>query len=167
MFTKENVFTPEEHININTKELREFEMSRLELEKELEAVDKTKASGPDEISCWVLKECAKKLSEPLFIICKDSFQKGKLPESSKQANIVPLFKKGNRQDPLNYRPVSLTSVVCKIMEKIIRRYWVEHLERNKKITKKQFGFRKERSCVTNLLSYYIRISEQCKKETDG
>ena len=51
------------------------------------------------------------------MIMQESLNQGKLPESWKRANIVPLFKKGNRQEPLNYRPVSLTSVVCKILEK--------------------------------------------------
>lgn len=72
-------------------------------------------------------------------------------------------KKGSKQDPLNYRPVSLTSIVCKVLEEIIRKVWVEHLEMNELLTKSQFGFRKGRSCVTNLLSFYTRVSERLQE----
>lgn len=74
---------------------------------------------------------------------KNSIQEGKLLQSWKQANRVPLFKKGNRQDPLNFRSVSLTSEVCKIMEKIRRRNWVEYPEKNKMKAEKIFGFGKK------------------------
>lgn len=59
----------------------------------------------------------------------------------------------------NYRPVSLTSVVCKVLERMIRKKWIEHLERYSLLTDKQFGFRSGRSCVGNLLSFYDRITK--------
>ena len=70
-----------------------------------------------------------------------------------------MYKKGKREDPLNYRPVSLTSVVCKLLEKIIREKWIQHLEERKMLSEKQFGFRSGRSCVSNLLSFYDRVTE--------
>ena len=96
-------------------------ITKREIKDEMKNLDKWKATGPDEISNWVLKECAEELSKPLQIIFKKSVSNGKLPEIWKKANIVPLYKKGDRQCPLNYRPVSLTSVVCKILEKLIRK----------------------------------------------
>ena len=107
-----------DYINFGKKEIIE----------ELKDLNKQKASGPDEISNWILSECAEELCEPLQIIFQKSTEQGKLPDIWKKANIVPLYKKGNRQCLLNYRPVSLTSVVCKIIEKLIRKKWVDHLE---------------------------------------
>ena len=67
---------------------------------------------------------------------------------------------------MNYRPVSLTSVVCKILEKLIRKKWVEHLEKHEILSERQYGFRKGKSCVTNLLCYYDRVAETMQ-ERDG
>ena len=65
--------------------------------------------------------------------------------------MTPIFKKGRKQDPGNYRPVSLTCVLCKVMEKLIRQSVVEHLEQNKLISDEQHGFVRGRSCITHLL----------------
>ncbi len=58
------------------------------------------------------------------------WHKGKMPKDWKRAEIVPLYKGGSKEDPLNYRPVSLTSVVVKVCEKVIKNRWVEYLESN-------------------------------------
>ena len=76
---------------------------------------------------------------------ENSLQKRKLPKKWKLADIVPIFKKGNREDPLNCRPVSLLSILSKILEKIVRERWVNHLEKNGLISDKQYGFRSKRS----------------------
>ena len=78
------------------------------------------------------------------MIFTNSLQQGKLPKIWKKANITPLYKKGNKSNPLNYRPVSLTSVICKVLEKLIREEWVDMLEKQKMLTEKQFGFRQGR-----------------------
>ena len=65
---------------------------------------------------------------------------------------MPIFKNGNKEVPLNYRPVSLTSIVCKICE-VIKKQWTEYLERGGIISDRQFGFRTGRSCITNVLSF--------------
>ena len=122
--------------------------------------------GPDEISPWVLKECAEELCKPIFMIFINSLQQGKLPNIWKKANITPLYKIGNKSNPLNYRPVSLTSVICKILEKLIREEWVEMLEKQNILTGKQFGFRQGRSCVSNLLCFYDRVTDTIQ-ERDG
>ena len=79
---------------------------------------------------------------------------------------MPIYKNGNEEEPLNYRPVSLTSIVCKICEKVINKQWTDYLEKEGMITDKQFGFRKERSCITNLFSFYSRIID-ITQERDG
>ena len=65
--------------------------------------------------------------------------------------MVPIFKKGSRTDRANYRPVSLTSVPCKIMESLIKEQMLAHLETNSVVTDAQHGFMSSRSCLTNLL----------------
>ena len=77
--------------------------------------------------------------------------------SLKEVSIVPIYKGGKKTEPLNYRPVSLTSAVSKICEEMIKEQWVKCREENKIVTNNQYDFRKGRSCVTNLLSFYTRV----------
>ena len=140
-------------------ELSNISVTRTEVLSKLKNVDRRKAMGPDGVSGWVLRECAEELSHPILILYNNSLKQGKIPSQWKQADIVPIYKKGNREDPLNYRPVSLLSIVCKILERIVRDRWVEHLEKHNMFTDKQYGFRSKRSCVANLLSFYDRATE--------
>ena len=78
---------------------------------------------------------------------------GIVPSEWKEANITPLFKKGSRNKPENYKPVSLTSVVCKLLETLIRDHMVEFLVKHKLINTSQHGFLKARSCLTYLLFF--------------
>ena len=72
--------------------------------------------------------------------------------------MTPIFKKGSKASPGNYRPVSLTSVSCKILESIIKDDIVQHLEENRLIRPSQHGFMRGKSCVSNLLSFMERIT---------
>ena len=167
-----SVFTHDEHNDIEEgptilrQSLEHITLKREDIMNLLLSLDKRKATGPDGISNWILKECAEQICEPLLIIFSNSLRQGKIPKLWKLANIAPLYKNGDRQNPLNYRPVSLTSVVCKLLEKIIRKQWVKFLEENNAITNKQFGFREGRSCVSNLLCFYDRVSD-ILQERDG
>ena len=76
-----------------------------------------------------------------------------VPEDWKLSNVSPIYKKGNRNQAENYRPVSLTSVICKLFESIIGDTLVHHLEEKLLIGSSQHGFRKGRSCLTNLLAF--------------
>jgi hypothetical protein len=73
-----------------------------------------------------------------------------VPKDWKTAVVTPIFKKGAKSDPGNYRPVSLTSIPCKIMEGVIKEHMMEHLTKNKLISDSQHGFVAGRSCTTNL-----------------
>lgn len=110
-----------------------------------------KSCGPDELHPRVLKELASVIAEPLSNIFNSSMNSGTLPSDWKLANISPVFKKGNKCEVKNYRPISLTSIICKIMEKIIKDKIVKHLTNNKIISPNQHGFLQGRSCITNLL----------------
>ena len=88
-----------------------------------------------------------------------SLQEGIVPFEWKEANIIPLFKKGYRNKSVNYRPVSLTSVICKLLETIIRDHMMDFLIKRKLINPSQHGFLKAKSCLTNVLCFLEEITK--------
>ncbi|KAK4819016.1 LOW QUALITY PROTEIN: hypothetical protein QYF61_024132 [Mycteria americana] len=124
----------------------------------LHHLDIHKSMGPDEIHPRVLKELADVLTKPLSIISQQSWLTGEVPADWKLANVTPIYKKGRKEDPGNYRPVSLTSVPGKLMEQIILSAITRHVENNQGIKPSQHGFRKGRSCLTNLISFYDKVT---------
>ena len=111
-----------------------------------------KSPGPDGIHPRVLKELAKELKMPLFIIFRKSLDTGILPKVWKISNASPIFKKGSRHLAANYRPVSLMAVACKVMESLVKDAIITHMEKNKLIADQQHGFIAGRSCTTQLIS---------------
>ena len=100
---------------------------------------------------FFLKNTASKSAKILEIIFKQSLQTGCLPKDWRDANVSPIFKKRDRHQTQNYRPVSLTSISCKILEHIIVKHILNHFDMHKILTKFQHGFRSELSCETQLL----------------
>ena len=123
-----------------------------------------KSPGFDGIPPKLLKEIVEQISTPLAIFFNLSLEEGIVPSEWKEANITPLFKKGSRNKPENYRPVSLTSVICKLLETLIRDHMVEFLVKHNLINTSQHGFLKARSCLTNLLCFFEEIT---KRVDDG
>ncbi|KAI8488562.1 hypothetical protein Bbelb_335910 [Branchiostoma belcheri] len=119
--------------------------------KLLNAIKPHKASGPDKIPNRVLKELAGELSPVLAALFNQSLQHGCVPEDWTKAMVTPVFKKGGVHDPSNYRPVSLTCVISKLMEHVLCRHILNHLEKYNLLTTFQHGFRKAHSCETQLL----------------
>ena len=113
-----------------------------------------KSPGPDKLPPLVLKSCACVLSAPLSILFQMSFDQGIIPADWKLADIVPIFKKGNRSEVGNYRPISLSSVVCKVMESIIKDALLKKTQEANFISRFQHGFLPKRSCLTNLLETF-------------
>jgi hypothetical protein len=150
----------------NQATLEEFDLTSDEVKRCLLELDVTKAVGPDRISPWILKEGAEALSVPLSMVYNRSLETGDLPESWKTANVVPIYKKGDRQEALNYRPVSLTCIPCKVLEKIVRKRLVEHLEGNNFVTHHQHGFRDGKSCLTGLIEFYDQATK-IRQEREG
>ncbi|KAK4816845.1 hypothetical protein QYF61_023967 [Mycteria americana] len=124
----------------------------------LHHLDTHKSMGPDEIHPRVLKELADVLTKPLSIIYQQSWLTGEVPADWRLANVTPIFKKGQKEDPGNYRLVSLTSVPGKLMEQIILSAITWHVQNNQGIKPSQHGFRKGRSCLTNLISFYNKVT---------
>jgi len=122
-----------------------------DIEKRLARLDGSKSLGVDNVHPHVLKNCASSLKTPLEIIFRKSLTTGEVPNLWRRANITPLFKSGGRNIMSNYRPVSLTSIVCKIMEGIVKDNVTTHLMMHKLVSTNQHGFVKRRNCTTNLL----------------
>ena len=122
-----------------------------DVKKLIGAINVNKAMGPDDIHPRVLKELVECIHFPLYCIMRQSIDEGVLPDIWNVAHVTPIFKKGNKMLAENYRPVSLTSQVCKLCEKIIRKRVVDFMEGNTILCNEQYGFRKARSCLTNLL----------------
>ena len=87
-----------------------------------------KATGPDTIPAQILRECSEELALFLTIVFNRTLQTGRIPEDWKQANVSAVFKKGQRYDPANYRPVSLTFLCCKMLEHIITKSIMKHVD---------------------------------------
>lgn len=112
-----------------------------------------KAPGDDGVVPEFLKEIASEISVPLSIIYNKSMAEGAVPQEWKRANITPLYKKGSRSEPGNYRPVSLTSYLGKIMEAILKENILSHIVQHSLINDSQHGFLPKKSCLTNLLQF--------------
>ena len=123
------------------------------VEKLLSNLNASKAAGPDQLSGKPLKATACESAQILQVIFQRSIDTGELPADWKKALITPVFKKASRSDPANYRPVSLTltCICCKLLEHIANRHILNHLDEHKILADSQHGFRKRRSCDTELL----------------
>ena len=121
------------------------------VEKLLRNLSPHKASGPDSLPNTILKNCAAELAPIISDIFQQSLDTGSLPSDWRNANISPVFKKGNKHTASNYRPVSLTSVCCKILEHIICSSILKHLEKYSILTPLQHGFRSGHSCESQLI----------------
>jgi hypothetical protein len=134
----------------------------------IDSIDAYAGTSDEDIPARVIKECKQHLCIPIKLIWSRSLHSETVPSILKTQFITPVFKKGNRSDPGNYRPISLTSHIIKIFERILRQRLVTFLEGNKILNQSQHGFRKGRSCLTQLLSHYDRILQNLNNncETD-
>ena len=122
-------------------------------------LDSNKAHGWDGISIRMIKICGDSIIGPLSIIFKNCISKGIFPNKWKKANVVPIFKKGNKQELSNYRPISLLPIFAKIFEKIIYKNLYSHLMSNNLISTRQSGFIKGDSTINQLLSITHMINQ--------
>ena len=117
----------------------------------LQSLKTNKAAGPDGVENRIMKECSEELAPTLTKLFRDSIDKGEVPSQWKEAHIVPIHKGGSKAVMGNYRPVALTSAICKVLEKIICAAMMSFLMRNDLISNQQHGFVRGRSCQTNIM----------------
>jgi len=123
---------PPEHSFMD--ELTDFVITIEMVKKQLTSLYTGKASGPDGIPTCVLSQAAEKLEETFTHLFRLSLDKGQLPAEWKSALVTPVQKKGDKTTASNYRPVSLTCMVCKVMEKLVQDQIMKHLQSNNKVT---------------------------------
>ena len=159
-----SVFTKESSVlGFSTGSTSSFCMDDVVFSKDLvfdklRSLKANKSPGPDGIHPAILHECSDILSVPLCIIFQKCLDSSFVPADWRVANVTPIFKKGDRSLPCNYRPVSLTSVVCKVMESMVKDCVLKHLLDNDLLKLSQHGFLPNRSCITNLLSFLEDVS---------
>jgi hypothetical protein len=129
----------------------------------LNNINSHKATGPDNISGRVLKELQDKTAPMLNLIFTKSFHTGQTPIDWKTSHVAPAFKKGDKHKAVNYRSISLTCICWKLMEHIVTKHVINHIENNKFLYELQHGFRHNRSNDTQLLSFIQELSETDNK----
>ena len=139
-----------------------------ELEFAMKDVASNSAAGPDCFPALLLKKCSHTLVRPFFKIWRKSLDSGTVPDLGKIANIIPIHKGKSRAVPKNYRPVALTSLLIKAFEKVVRKYLVAHFDKHKFFNESQHGFRSGRSCLSQLLAHFDKITKllECGKSVD-
>ena len=152
VFTKDNPqSTAPIFPNQTQEQLTDITVSAESVEEILLSLKENKAAGPDEVENRVMKQCAEEMAPKLQELFRKSIDEGEVPFQWKEAHIVPIHKGGSKAIMSNFRPVALTSAVCKILEKLICAAIMAHLSRNNLITPQQHGFVKGRSCQTNIM----------------
>ena len=152
------VFTKEDDTDTPTLEPRDAEdtltsiaIQKDEVLKKLKSLKISSAVGQDNIYPCILKETQLEIAGPLKHMFKLSINEGTLPRDWKDGNITPIFKKGSRTNPANYRPISLTSVVCKMLEGLLREHLMVHFSSHLLLSDHQYGFCKGLSCALQLI----------------
>ena len=152
VFTHDDGKLPCFPVRTNQK-LTSVEISEDIVRKTIKKLPNKSSYGPDGIPPILLKKTVQYITKPLFQIFSASLESGYLPKEWRNAKIVPIFKKkGDSSEAVNYRPVSLTPTVSKVLETVIKHKLLKFLLANKLITPKQHGFLSRRSTLTNLLA---------------
>merc|ERR1711867_330087 len=128
----ENIFQNEEPEDLNDTEITEEEIL-----KAINDLEENSAAGPDGVPAILLKKMKEALALPLTLLLRKSIDEGKIPDIFKLAYVTPIHKGGSRQKLEQYRPVSLTSHVMKVFERVIKTKKKEHPKKNQKKKKKK------------------------------
>ena len=143
--------------------ISDLELDSEDVKRELRGLNIYKSYGPDGVHPKLLRSLSYDASfvNAVTELYKECLNSGSLPKIWKTASVVGLFKKGSKADPLNYRPVSLTCILCKVFEQLLRRHIVIFLEND--ISIHQHGFVNGKSCLSNLLETFDSILELIEK----
>ena len=127
-------------------------------------INVSKSCGPDKLPGRLMQSLAKEITPVVHFIFTQSLCTGELPTEWTQANFAPIFKKGSKLQAVNYRPVPLTCIKCKLFEHIIYKHILAHLEDHKMLTDLQHGFRSGRSCETQLVTTFQNLAQMHNKK---
>ena len=160
VFTREDCSrVPEaEQLFEGEEPLESIEFSVEAVRKKLQQLRPNSAPGPDRLWPRVLQGLSGVISLPLAIVYTRCLADGSVPADWRVANVTPIFKKGSKGVTGNYRPVSLTCVLCKVMEGILRDAIVNHLESYNLLRSSQHGFMAGKSTLSNLLEYLEELT---------
>ena len=165
VFSQESL-TSEDSPTYCTQQILDVPITEVAVSKRLEALKISKSPGPDQIHPRILKEAKCSIVKPLTLIFRKSLDSGQLPAGWKTAHISAIFKKGQKNRAENYRPVSLTSIVVKLLEGIIREHITAHMKQHHLFSTAQFGFLSGRSTVLQLLTVLDKWTQNLD-EGDG
>ena len=133
-----------------------------ELRKEIKKLNIHKATGPDNVSAQIIKRTESEVIQPLLHIINRTIEEGTYPEQLKIAKVVPIYKKKEKTNPGNYRPISLLSVINKLIEKILHKQIFSFLQKNNILNIDQYGYQPKKSTTTALME----ITEYLKKQLE-
>ena len=119
--------------------------------KDIYSLNNYKAAGPDAIRPIALKQLCQKIAPVVAMIFQTSFDMHIVPTDWKKAQVCPLFKKGTKTDPANYRPISLICILCKTIKHIVASTLTKHFNQHHILYDLQHGIRERRSCETQLI----------------
>jgi hypothetical protein len=152
VFTKDDTLATAPTFPEQTQErLTDITISADSVEEILLSLNANKATGPDEVENRVMKECGEEMAPKLQKLFRKWIDEGEVPSQWKEAHIIPIHKGGSKAVMSNYRPVALTSAVCKVLEKLICVAIMSFLTTNNLISQQQHGFVRGRSCQTNIM----------------
>ena len=157
MNERTNRENPVQFDEVNEGDLYDIEVTRKKVEDAIDELDENSSAGPDGIPAIFLKKTKKAISKPLALLLRKSLDEGAIPEVFKMAYVTPIHKGGSKQKPEQYRPVSLTSHIMKIFERVIKKELMKHLTENEMFNRGQHGFVPGRSTQTQLLSHFNDI----------
>ena len=145
----------------NTKEgdLIDIDFCEYDIVEAINKLNKNSAAGPDGIPSIFLINTKEYLKKPLKLIMRKSIDDGVVPDVFKLVYIAPVYKRGSKLNPANFRPVSLTSHVMKVFERVLKVQLVRHLETNDLLKQNQHGFIVGRSTQTKFLQHYTDVFE--------
>ena len=135
----------------NGEKLITIEITTEMIKNKLLKLKDNKPPGPDEIHSYFIKKLGNCLSDPITTIINKSLNSGTNPIQWQRALITAIFKKGKRNNPVNYRSISLTSILSKAMESLVKDAILQHMLHNNLFTIAQHGFLPLRNCVSQLL----------------
>ena len=151
----------------STTSFDDFDFTVEDILKAIELMKYKAAPGEDEIPTSLFKECKFAIAYPLFLLWRLSYNTGVIHKSFLSQLITPVFKEASKFNSVNYRPVSLTSHVIKIFERVLQKKLLDYLESNGLLSCNQHGFRKGCSCLSELLAHFNHLYENLANNHDS